>query len=340
MADVLVTGASGFIGFHLAQAAIARGDRVTCLVRKTSAIDRLALLGVSTAYGDVADRESLCAAVAGKAVVYHVAGCTKALHVRQFYQVNAEGPRNVAEACARQPNPPVLVTVSSLAAAGPSTADRPRVETDPLRPVSHYGRSKKAGELGARQYADRVPITILRPPIVFGEWDRQGATLFQTVDRMGIHLVAGLKAHRYSLIHAADLAGALILAAQRGTRLAPPGCTDPRCAARGVYFVAAEEQVSYGQLGRLVGEALGRRRVWNLPVGMGCVWAVACGVDLTGQLLGRPLYLNLDKAREVTAGSWTCSPQAAIDELGFSVGAPLLERLRQTAAWYREAGWL
>lgn len=340
MADVLVTGASGFIGFHLVQAALARGDRVTCLVRKTSAIERLASLGVRTVCGDVTDRESLRAAVAGKAVVYQVAGCTKALHVRQFYQVNTEGPRNVAEACARQPNPPVLVLVSSLAAAGPSIGNRPRVETDPLCPVSHYGRSKKAGESAVRQFADRVPITILRPPIVLGEWDRQGLSLFQTVNRVGIHLVAGWRPRRYSLVHAADLAGALMLAAQRGARLAPPGCTDPRGAARGVYFVAAEEHVTYGQLGRLVGEALGRRRVWNLPLSMGCVWAIACGVDLMGQLLGRPLYLNLDKAREVTAGSWTCSPQAAIDELGFSVGAPLRERLRQTAQWYREAGWL
>jgi len=340
MADVLVTGASGFIGFHLAQAAIAQGNRVTCLVRKTSAIDRLAPLPVRLVYGDLADRESLCAAVAGKTVVYHVAGCTKALHARQFYRVNAEGPRNVAEACARQPNPPVLVTVSSLAAVGPSTAERPHVEADPLRPVSHYGRSKKSGELAVRSYADRVPITVIRPPMVLGEWDRQGVTLFRTVGRLGIHLVPGWKPRRYSLIHVADLVGALISAAQRGARLAPPGCADPRAAARGIYFAAAEEQVTYGQLGRMVGVALGRRRVWTLPVGMRLVWVIACGVDLTGQLLRRPLYLNLDKAREVTAGSWTCSPQAAVKELGFSVGAPVLERLRQTGAWYREAGWL
>ena len=50
--------------------------------------------------------------------------------------------------------------------------------------------------------------------------------------------------------------------------------------------------------------------------------------------------MNLDKAREITAGSWICSARTAKEELGFSVGAPLLERLRQTAEWYRKEGWL
>ncbi len=73
---------------------------------------------------------------------------------------------------------------------------------------------------------------------------------------------------------------------------------------------------------------------------MNAVRAVACAVEMLSQLRGEILYMNLDKAREVTAGSWTCSPQRAVAELGFSPGASLLERLHQTAAWYREAGWL
>ena len=80
--------------------------------------------------------------------------------------------------------------------------------------------------MAARQFADRVPITFVRPPMVLGEWDHQGVTLFQTVDRVGIHLVPGWTNHRYSLIHADDLVRALILAGQRGSRLAPAGCTD------------------------------------------------------------------------------------------------------------------
>ena len=64
MSRVLVTGASGFIGLHLAEALVVRGDEVTALVRKTSRIDRLQAIGVALTYGDVTDRESLRAAVA------------------------------------------------------------------------------------------------------------------------------------------------------------------------------------------------------------------------------------------------------------------------------------
>ncbi|MGQ9575586.1 MAG: NAD-dependent epimerase/dehydratase family protein [Thermoguttaceae bacterium] len=340
MADVLVTGATGFIGFHLVRALAARGDRVTCLVRKTSAVEQLQPLGVELVYGGLDDARTLHAAVAAKDVVYHVAGLTQALRAEQFYAVNRDGTRNIAQACAKLANPPVLVIVSSLAAAGPSSVDRPRVETDPPTPVSHYGRSKRQGELAAEALADRVPITIVRPPIVLGEWSRQGLPMFRAIARVGIHLVPGWFPYRYSVIHAADLAQALILAAERGSRVLPPKPEQRDPAARGFYFVASEDHPTYSQLGRMVGEVLGRRTTLIIPVAMPLVWWIACGVELTARARQEALYLNLDKAREVTAGSWTCSASRAREELGFSVGAPLRERLRQTAQWYRDQGWL
>ena len=142
--------------------------------------DRLRSLGMNLVSGDVSDPAALADAVAGKSVVYHLAGCTRTLNRHRFYQVNEQGPRNVIEACARQPQPPVVVMISSLAAAGPSPEGRLRVETDPCCPVSHYGWSKRAAELAAEQFADRVPITVIRPPIVFGESDCR-APLFKTI---------------------------------------------------------------------------------------------------------------------------------------------------------------
>lgn len=220
MAKVLVTGASGFIGSHLASALVARGDEVTCLVRKTSQIKGLNGLGVQLVYGDVTQPESLLSAVAGQETVYHLAGITLALTKRQFFRVNQEGIRNIARACAAQPGPPVLLVVSSLAAAGPALDGRPKIESDPSQPVSAYGRSKRAGEQEAELFADRVPTTIVRPPIVFGERDHLGLPLFRSVDKFGIHFVPGRGRHRYSLIHVADLAELIILVAQRGKHCA------------------------------------------------------------------------------------------------------------------------
>ena len=338
MAKVLVTGASGFIGLHLVDTLTDRGDQVTCLVRKSSKVERLQALGVRLVLGDVTHPESLPDAVAGQDVVYHLAGRTVALKGRQFYEVNRRGVIHVAKACARRQTPPVMVGVSSLAAAGPATEGRPLVESDPPLPVSHYGRSKRSGEHAAESFADRVPITIVRPPIVLGEGDRVGLPLFRPAIRFGLHLVPGLKPQRFSVIHADDLVELLILAAERGRRLPPLG-ERGEPSAQGYYVAACEQDPTYADLGRMIGESMGRR-VLAIPTAMPFVRTVAAVGEAISQVSHHPLLMNLDKAREIAAGSWICSAQAAHEQLGFTVGAPLIERLRQTAQWYRKERWV
>ena len=339
MAKVLVTGASGFIGAHLVAALAARGDEITCLVRKSSRIGPLRRFDVRKVYGDVTDRDSLSAAITGQQIVYHLAGYTQALSARQFFRVNRWGVANVAQVCAGQTTPPVLVLVSSLAAAGPAVDGQPKTEADRSMPISHYGHSKRAGERVAEAFADRVPITIVRPPIVLGEFDRMCFPLFRSIARFGVHLAPGLARPRFSLIHADDLAEMLILAAERGTRLPAAGGSNPH-GPRGYYFAACEESPFYSDLGRMVSKALGRRWVMVIPTTSPVVWTVAMAGEIVSRVRRSPLFVNLDKAREITAGSWLCSARAAAEQLGFTVGAPLFDRLRQTADWYRREKWL
>lgn len=340
MAEVLITGASGFIGSRLAETLAGRDENVTCLVRKTSKLNRFNSSGVVTAYGDVTDAESLPKQIAGKSVVYHLAGCVWALKNEQFYRVNCDGTENVARACAEAANPPVLVVVSSLAAAGPSPRGRLLTEVDEPRPVSHYGRSKLAGEKAARAYADRVPITVVRPPAVIGKNDRYSLPWFQSVERFGVHLVACFTRYRLSIIHADDLVELLIHAAERGHRLRP---TDPQSNStdsEGLYLAACDEHPTHHQFGRMIGRALGHRRTLVLPFPSPLVWTVAGVSELIGQIRRTPAVVGVNKTREATAGSWACSAEKAARELGFHVAAPLDERLRQTAQWYRQEGWM
>jgi len=333
----LVTGATGFIGWHLVRRLAERGDDVSCLVRPTSQVAALARWPVRFVSGDVTELTNLEAAVAGCDVVYHLAGVTSALRRADMYRVNAEGVANVAKACAGQATPPKLIVVSSLAAARPAPDGLAVRESDEPAPVSVYGRSKRAGELAARQHAANVPITIVRPPIVFGEGDRALLPLFRGIARWGVHVVPGFFDKRYSLVHADDLAQSLLLAGERGARLAADGNTSP---GQGVYFVAADETPTYAELGRMVGEALGRRRVLVVRQAHAVVWSVAATTQTLGWLRRRPFAFNWDKAREATAGSWLCSAELIRRETGFAPAASMLERLRQTAEWYRQRNWV
>ncbi len=351
MARVLVTGASGFIGTQLVSALVARGDDVRCLVRSTSAVDGRQKLTAQWITGDVTDSSTLPAAVADVDVVYHLAGITRANRNSDYVRANVTGTRNVIESCSQRTTPPVVVLVSSLAAAGPmADRNRLRTETDLPQPVSRYGASKLAGEHAAEAFADRVPITIVRPPIVLGPGDATGLALFKSIRRLRAFLVLGSE-RRVSIIHVADLNNALIAAAQIGERLPAratsvvetPSSTTANGSSTdgcGKYFVAADEHPTFSELNRLVARAVNRPYAWAIRLPLAVMWATAVPGEIAGRITGKARYLSFERAREYTAGHWICSAEKAKRELNFAPAAPLAERLNQTADWYRQEGWL
>ncbi len=331
----LITGASGFIGTHLAKALAGEGHQVRCLVRRSSRTDQLSAMGAELAYGDVTDPASVAAAVRGVDTIFHLAGLVKALTYEQLLSVNEQGTRHVAHACAEQGQPPVMVLVSSLAAAGPSASDRPRLESDPAEPVSNYGRSKRAGELAAVAFAGRVPLTIVRPPVVFGEGDLSMLSMFRPIKLLRLHLVPGFTERRASMIHAADLVAGLIRAAERGERLAPGQAAN---SAHGYYFLAAERNPTFAEWGQLIARSLGCRRLRVDSRAEVLGWGLAGLSEAWARARRRPHIFNLDKLREATAGSWVCGSDRAREQLGFSVAANLEKRFVQTTRWYRSHG--
>ena len=182
-------------------------------------------------------------------------------------------------------------------------------------------------------------MTILRPPVVFGEADPATCELFRPIARCGIHVVPGVRNHRVSLIHADDLRRAMVLAMERGKRVLCDAA-EGAAAAQGCYFAPSERDLTFAELGRLMGSALGRRRTCVVRMLPSWVWTIAILATLCSRLSGRAWYFSIDKAREARAGSWTCSGDAAARDLGFAVTASLDERLRQTAHWYKDHGWL
>jgi nucleoside-diphosphate-sugar epimerase len=335
--SVLVTGASGFIGQHLVRRLIERGDRVSCLVRATSRIDELRSSGARLIVGDATDRAGIERALAESraGVVFHLAGLLKAVRTADFARVNAGGVESVAAACAGRAGRPLLIVVSSLAAAGPCAGDQPLMEGDSPAPVSAYGRSKLAGELAAARHAGEMAITIVRPPIVFGPGDRGVLEMFRPIAHSGLHVVPGSKERRVSLIHVADLVALLLLAAGKGERLRPGGAPG-----QGIYFVAADHDPTYDELGQAIARAMGKKRATVVHVPGPLVRLVGLCGDSLGRVRQRPGWVNSDKMVEALAGSWMCSSAKARTRLGWSPAATLAVRLRETAQWYRQAGWL
>jgi nucleoside-diphosphate-sugar epimerase len=341
MKRAFVTGASGFVGRNLVQRLVQHGFQVRCLVRSSSSVRFLRRMGAELCYGSLHDGRGLCDAMAGCDCVFHVAGLTQSLRRDELMHVNSDGAGQIALACSRQAQPPVLVLVSSLAAAGPCLRGTVRSEADRPAPISHYGHSKRAGELAVQCYADRVPVTILRPGVVFGPWGRAMLPAFRAIARLGVHLVPTFAPPPLSMIHAEDLADLLILAAQRGQRLRPVLVEDGNSShAQGYYFACDDQYPDYAELGRMIGRSVGRPGVFCWHLADPFPWMVAGSIELASRIRRRAEIVNVDKMREAHASSWASSPLAARQDLGFHPAMGLADRIQATSDWYRQNRWM
>jgi nucleoside-diphosphate-sugar epimerase len=282
--------------------------------------------------------ESIDAALHGIDTVIHLAGLTCAVNVEQLELVNRQGSRNVAAACAAMNESPTLVYVSSVAAAGPVRLGELLNESMRPHPVSDYGRSKLLGERAVQEFADRVPISIVRPAIVFGERDLALLELMKTIITFRVVPAIGRTAPPTNLIYVHDLVQLLCSTVERGRRLAPEA--EP-ASQQGIYFAASDEVVTLTELGQQLAELLRPGRVtWTVPIPVLLARGVAACSEFVAARRGQAAVLNRDKVREAVVPSWACSNQAAKCDLGFEPTGTVYEQLRTTVKWYRENNWL
>jgi nucleoside-diphosphate-sugar epimerase len=322
--NVFVTGGTGFVGAHLVKALRARGDAVAALVRRPALADELGWgPEVRRIRGDLDDEAALREGSAGADVVYHVAGKIAARNAAEFMATNRDGTANVLEA-AREGGARRLLFVSSLAVAGPTTPGHPIDETRAPMPVTDYGRSKLAAEVLVR--AMPLAWTIVRPPVVYGEWDRGTLKIFQLA-RRGVVPVFGDGSQELSVIHGEDLARSLIAAA-----------TSPAAVGQ-VYFAAHPTTTTSRDLVLAAGKAGGRTPlIVSVPplVARGVLWTVGT----LAHMAGRATLLSADKGNEYLAPAWTCRSDALTRDTGWRAEIELETGLRRAANWYREVGWL
>jgi nucleoside-diphosphate-sugar epimerase len=323
-----VTGATGFVGSHLAAALVERGDTVVCLARRPEQAAFIASLGALVAPGSLEDGAALAAALRDVEVVYHVAGLTAAASEQEFLAVNEAGTRRLIEAAHRAvPHLQRFVYVSSIAAAGPAPRGGRLAEDAPCRPVTAYGRSKLAGEVVVRR-SPALPWTIVRPGVVYGPRDRELLRLFR-IARLGVAPVFGLGRQEVSIVHVEDLADAIVRAA-----------LEPRALGQ-TYHVAHPTPVTQRELALAVGRAArGGRAPLILPVPPLLAAPIVRAIGRAAAASGRRSVVDADKLAEFLAPSWAASVEKAQRELGWRASRALAEGLDATAAWYRAEGWL
>lgn len=321
-----VTGGTGFVGSHLVEELQRRGyDEVRALVRSDPRwLDGLDVVPVR---GDLFAEEALREGVRGVDAVFHVAGLTRAPTQDALDRANVTGTLNLLEAV-REAAPDVrrVLVTSSLAAVGPS-AERPLTEADPLRPITRYGRSKEAMEAAVQERFRDLPVTIVRPPVVYGPREADVFTIIKTADRQRIFPIVGNgREPQLSMVHVRDLVRGMADAAEAAG------------AAGETYFLGSEAYYSWNEIREAIIEALGKPIVKvNVPVALvGPVGAVVEGV---GRMMGEYPPLNREKAREARA-SWLCSVAKARREIGYRQSVGLEEGMAETVAWYRSQGWL
>jgi nucleoside-diphosphate-sugar epimerase len=324
---ILVTGATGFIGSHLVERLVAEDRPVRCLVRRASTAGSLPR-DAELALGDLETGAGLTEALRGVDSVIHLAGITKARTAADYDRGNAIATANLLRAAGHLDNVDRIVHVSSLAAAGPSPADRPLTETDEARPVSHYGRSKLAGEQAVRQSPLAERTVIVRPPVVYGPRDRDVLQMLRTVAR-GWMAQIGVAPRRFSHIYVGDLVDGLIAA------------TDSASVGAGgqVFYLANAAPVSWDEFGNLAARLMGRK-VRTVAIPEKAAYVLGMCAEWWTRLSGTPGILSRDKVREACCAGWVCDPGRARRELGFAASTSLEDGLRRTLGWYKEAGWL
>lgn len=323
---VLLTGASGFVGSHILDALRQQGIPTRILIRRSSSRRFIEhqLSSVTTCEGSIDEPDSLPRALQGVSHVIHCAGLVKALRVQDFHRINEVGTLNVVRA-ANAANVQRLIHVSSLAAAGPGTMDRPRGETDPAEPVSEYGRSKWAGEQAVRRQCEGDYV-ILRPPAVYGPRDQEFLRLFKAV-KSGLIPDIGCNQQKLSLVYVEDLARVVVQ------------CLHPTATARETFFVGHPDIESALSFGRQIATALGKRPL-RVPIPTPLVWPLCLGQELLSRLTRSANVLSLQKYAELRAPGWVCDTTKLQKQLGLSCPTGLAEGVKRTLSAYRETGWL
>ena len=312
MSSIFLTGGTGFLGSHLADALVDAGHDVTASVRRTSDTRRIDRLGLAKVELDIGNAT---AALDGYDTVIHCGALTRARNEAEFMAVNATGTERLARAAAAA-GVRRFVFISSLAARGPDGAEGP---------ASPYGRSKAVAEEALDAVGGVMDVVVLRPGGVYGPRDSDLLPLFQVAAR-GLRVIPR-SAAPLQPVFVGDVVSAT-LAALTAARVSAP------------LPIAGATSASWEELAGALGAAVERPgRVLRVPPAV--FLAAGLAAEFAGRLTGTAPAIDRRRARDLSIHAWTCDLEPSRRQLApWRPRVDLESGLAQTAAWYRRRGWL
>jgi dihydroflavonol-4-reductase len=322
MKTVLVTGATGFIGYHVVRRLLERGIRPRALARRSSDTSHLRALDVELVEGDVEHFPSLREAMAGAGTVFHVAGMvsTDPADAPRLYQVNVAGTRHVLDAAAGAGVSRVVVT-SSVAAVGVHAEPRPLDESAPWesRPQYPYAATKRQAEEDALAMARRgLPVVVVNPSIVIGPEDFGPSAGGRHVKDLMDRRVPAWIRMGLAYVDARDVAEGHLLAAERGRP--------------GERYILSAHNLMLDEFFRQAAAAAGVPPPrWQVP--LGAAYAMACLFEAWAVVARRRPLVTRGVLQSAGKYAWYDATRART-ELGWTT-RPLEETLQDTVAWFR-----
>ena len=323
----VVTGANGFVGSHLVDFLLEKNFEVRSIVRKSSNLQWLEGKDVKIFDCGLFDKEGLREAFQGVNYIFHIAGVVKAKDEAGYFKGNVESTKVLLEVAKEMKEQlKKFVVVSSQTVSGPGQKGKPVTEDMKPNPLTTYARSKLKQEEVALSYKDDFPITICRAPAIYGERDTEIFIYFQVFNR-GLTTLIGFNKKELSLLHAADLADGLYLAA-----ISEKSSGE-------IYFISSEKFYNWDEVGEVTSRVLGKK-AFRIRIPHFIVFTIAAIAQFFAMFSSKPATLNIEKAKDLVQSYWICDTSKAIRELGYKQKVTLEEGIKRTCDWYKKMKWI